>query len=40
MDEPAGLAAVHPFDPDAPPEKRVPTVENNRILPDMGRMNG
>jgi hypothetical protein len=40
MDEPAGLAAVDPFDPNAPPEKRVPAVVDNRILPDMGRMDG
>jgi hypothetical protein len=38
--EPAGLAAINPLDPDAPPKQRMPAVMDNRILPDMGRMDG
>jgi hypothetical protein len=38
--EPAGLAAINPLDPDAPPKQRMPAVVNNSILPDMGRMDG
>jgi hypothetical protein len=38
VDEPAGLAAVDPLNPNTPPEKRVPAVMDNRMLPDMGRM--
>jgi hypothetical protein len=40
VDEPAGLAALDPLDPHAPPEKRMPAVVDDGKLPDMGRMDG
>ncbi|WGF90835.1 hypothetical protein [Marinivivus vitaminiproducens] len=40
VEEPAALAVIDPFDPDAPTEKRMPAVMDNSMVPDMGRMNG
>jgi hypothetical protein len=38
VDETADLAAIDPLDTDTPPEQRMPAVMDDRILPDMGRM--
>jgi hypothetical protein len=38
--KPTGPAAINPLNPDAPSKQRVPPVVDNRILPDMGRMDG
>ncbi|WP_404385112.1 hypothetical protein [Caenispirillum salinarum] len=40
MDELTCPAIIDPLDSDAPTEKRVPTVTDDIILADMGRMNG
>ena len=40
MDKLPGPALVDALDPQAPTEKRMPTVVDDNSLPDMGRMNG
>ena len=38
--EAAHPAPVDPLDPDAPAKQRVPAIVDDRILPDMGTMDG
>jgi hypothetical protein len=40
VNKPARLAVVSPLDPDATAEMSMPTVMDDRVVPDMGRMDG